>query len=92
MPDLDSVVREGNCLLMLFLLCVALQRYNLNCMSLLLDYKFGYLSVPLSKKEYILSEITMYSKGLVSREIMGGTQARREGPKPATPGLRAQIR
>ena len=32
------------------------------------------------------------SKGLVSREIMGGTQERREGPKLATPGLGAWIK
>ena len=38
------------------------------------------------------SPVIVWCKGLVFREIMGGTQARREGPKPATSGMGARIR
>ena len=37
-------------------------------------------------------KMPLWGKGLVCREITWGTQAKREGPKPTTPGLRARIR
>ena len=61
------------------------------------DYQGSISETNISEGAYLLTHPTRifstttnkrnHSKGFVCREIMGGTQARHEGPKPATPGL-----